>query len=301
MAKCVDERCFWRLYARRPKGGNFWVIQTNPYPHTCIQSVTQVDHPNLTANIIAGAIMKEINDDTTMSIKNVRNLVKAKFPGTDPSYAKLWRGRELAISKIFGTWEGAYNLLPRLFEAIKSTNPGTRYKFLTKPTNQPGVHFFKAVAWAWGPCIDAVKYLRPVISIDAAFLSGRYEGRLLMACGYDAENQLIPLAFGLVKKENLKNWGWFMYFLRQEVVGPNRFCIISDRHKGIKAVFERPQYGWSEENGQVVHRYCLQHVAENLYKKCPDDDLKKIFKKCAAKKKRTSLQRGYAINKKTIP
>jgi hypothetical protein len=178
-----------------------------------------------------------MNEDTTMSIKNVRNLVKAKFPHTDPSYAKLWRGRELAITKIFGTWEGAYNLLPRLLQAIKSSNPGTKYKILSKPTSQPGVHYFKAIAWAWGPCIEAVKYLRPVISIDAAFLSGRYEGRLLMACGYDAENQLIPLAFGLVKKETLKNWGWFMYWLRRDVMGEGKYCVISDRHKAIKAVF----------------------------------------------------------------
>jgi hypothetical protein len=32
------------------------------------------------------------------------------------------------------------------------------------------------------------------------FLSERYEERLLMACGYDAENQLTPLTFALVKK-----------------------------------------------------------------------------------------------------
>ena len=59
---------------------------------------------------------------------------------------------------------------------------------------------FRAVAWAFGPCIAAVNYLRPVISIDACFLSGRYEGRLLIACGYDAENQLLPLAFAIVQK-----------------------------------------------------------------------------------------------------
>jgi hypothetical protein len=56
-----------------------------------------------------------------------------------------------------------------------------------------------------GPCIKAFQYLRSVISIVAAFLSGRYKGRLLMGCGYDAENQLISLAFALVEKENHQN------------------------------------------------------------------------------------------------
>jgi hypothetical protein len=31
-----------------------------------------------------------------------------------------------------------------------------------------------------------------------------------MAYGYDAENQLIPLTFALIEKENIENWGWFM-------------------------------------------------------------------------------------------
>lgn len=282
---CKDQRCFWRLYAVCPKGNNFWTIRTNPYPHTCIQSITRVDHAQLTAKIIAGAIKKEMNEDTTMTIKNVRHLVKAKFPGADPSYAKLWRGRELAIAKIFGTWEGSYALLPRYFNAIQSTNPSMKYAILTTPTNQPEVRYFHAAAWAWGPCIEAVKYIRPVISIDAGFLSGRYEGRLLMACGYDAENQLIPLAFALVEKEDLENWGWFMNWLRREVIGPGKMCVLSDRHKGIKAVFEYPQYGWSEANSEAVHRYCMQHVAENLYSKFPDDNLKKLFKRAASKKK----------------
>jgi hypothetical protein len=43
------------------------------------------------------------------------------------------------------------------------------------------------------------------ISIDAAFLSGFYEGRLLMVCCYDVENQLIPLTFALVERKNLEN------------------------------------------------------------------------------------------------
>jgi MULE transposase domain len=80
-----------------------------------------------------------------------------------------------------------------------------KYNILTDPSIQPEVCYFKCAAWAWGPCIEAFRYLRPVISIDVAFLSGRYEGRLLMACGYDVENQFIPLTFALIEKENLEN------------------------------------------------------------------------------------------------
>ena len=110
-------------------------------------------------------------------------------------------------------------------------------------------------------------YIRPVISIDACFMSGRYEGRLLIACAYDAENQLLPLAFAIVHKEDGENWGFFMQFLRRRVIGEGKFfCVISDQHKGIKYVFDREDYGWSTRTGQCVHRLCMQHVAENLSK-----------------------------------
>jgi hypothetical protein len=49
------------------------------------------------------------------------------------------------------------------------------------------VKIFYRVAWAFGPCIAAWSYLRPDLTIDAGFLSGRYAGKILMACGYDAE------------------------------------------------------------------------------------------------------------------
>jgi MULE transposase domain len=123
--------------------------------------------------------------------------------------------------------------------AIARTTPGTKFKISTCDTSDDNVKMFKSIAWAYGPCIAAFKYLRPVITIDAGFRSDRYKGRLLMACGYDAENKLIPLAFGIVVAENLNNWGWFMRWVRNEVIQTNmKICVISDRHRGIKGVFE---------------------------------------------------------------
>ena len=106
-----------------------------------------------------------------------------------------------------------------------------------------------------------------MISIDACFLSKRYQGRLLVACGYDAENQLLPLAFAIVEKEHSDTWGFFMRWLQLEVTGDGRFfCVISDRHLAIKFVFQDPYLRWYEDTDLCVHRYCAHHVAENLYK-----------------------------------
>ncbi|XP_078170416.1 uncharacterized protein LOC144564689 [Carex rostrata] len=190
----------------------------------------------------------------------VADLCAERYEGIVPKYNKLWRGKELAIARAFGSWEGSYGLIVPLLEAIKRSNPGTQYKIVSKPTTKPGYRFFMRAAWAWGPCIAVVGHLRPVISIDACFLSGRYKGKLLIVTGYDAENQLIPLAFGLVENEDFENWGWFMKWVREFVIGRNRYmCVVSDRHKGIKNVFIQDDLGWCEEKGECAHRYCSQH------------------------------------------
>ena len=60
---------------------------------------------------------------------------------------------------------------------------------------------------------------------------GKYQGTLLIAISYDANNKLVHLAFALVEKENNDSWGWFLRLLRIHVVGPGREVgVISDRH-----------------------------------------------------------------------
>jgi hypothetical protein len=77
-----------------------------------------------------------------------------------------------------------------------------------------------------------------------------------------------------------------MRWVRNEVIQSNmKICVISDRHRGIKGVFERPHLGWS------VHRYYMQHVAENLYKEAgksgkKEDNLRDDFRRRLANKKK---------------
>jgi hypothetical protein len=89
--------------------------------------------------------------------------------------------------------------------AIARATPGTKFKISTCDTSDNNVKIFKSIVWAYGPGITAFKHLRPVITIDAGFLSGRYKGRLLMACGYDVENKIIHLASRIVNAENVDN------------------------------------------------------------------------------------------------
>jgi hypothetical protein len=122
-----------------------------------------------------------------------------------------------------------------------------------------------------------------------------------MACGYDAENQLLPLAFALVEEERFETWGWFMRWLRFEVIGPKFMCVVSDRHMGIKKVFTDRYGGWYEDGGECVHRLCSQHVAENLMRKVHNRKICDIFKILVNKKKPRRFEEYFEFLRRKSP
>jgi hypothetical protein len=207
--KCRDDFCKFRLSAKSKGLSESWIITKQAIPHGCKVSATRADHCQLTAEMIGLAIDDTIRRDVCAPINHIRDVVKKAYKNVTPKYNKLWRGRELAIANMFGSWENSYNLLIPLLEAIQRNNPGSKYCVTSTPIADETDRQFNQAAWAYGPCIAALPFLRPVISIDACFMSGRYQGRLLMACMYDAENQLLPLAFAIVEKESAENWGFF--------------------------------------------------------------------------------------------
>jgi hypothetical protein len=51
--------------------------------------------------MIASAIQRELVDDMTLTIKIICALLRLKFSGINPSYSKIWRDREEAITQNF--------------------------------------------------------------------------------------------------------------------------------------------------------------------------------------------------------
>jgi MULE transposase domain len=76
---------------------------------------------------------------------------------------------------------------------------------------------------------------------------------MLVTCGFDVEDQMVPIAFALVDTENNKFWEDFMKFVHREVVGSRVVTVPSDRHKSILRVFSQPDLGWCIQDGQAFH------------------------------------------------
>ena len=87
---------------------------------------------------------------------------------------------------------------------------------------------------------------------------------LLVACGIDANDKVIPLAWALVLVpiENEVWWTWFLGYLKHciSISESEDYIFISDREKGmataVPAVFDKS-----------IHLHCCQHIADNLQKR----------------------------------
>jgi hypothetical protein len=68
--------------------------------HVFKRLLVQIMH-NLTVKIIVGAIKRELAEDMTLTIKTICALLRVKLLGVNPSYSKIWRGHEEAITHFF--------------------------------------------------------------------------------------------------------------------------------------------------------------------------------------------------------
>ncbi|KAL5556575.1 hypothetical protein UlMin_038811 [Ulmus minor] len=137
--------------------------------------------------------------------------MKRKF-GVDISYSVAWRGRECAYDNLrLGTPEQSYKLLPGYLHMLMDTNTGSVVNLEVSNGNR-----FQYLFIAFAASIHGFSYCRPVISIDATHLKGKYRGVLFIAVCHDANQQIFPLAFGVGDSENDASWtfhGICMYHL----------------------------------------------------------------------------------------
>ena len=78
---------------------------------------------------------------------------------------------------------------------------------------------------------------RKIIHLDGTFLKWRMSGMLLVACGRDPNDQMFPIAWGIVDCENGPNWMWFLEHLMHDLdLGAgNGLTLGSDQQKGLIA------------------------------------------------------------------
>lgn len=146
----------------------------------------------------------------------------------------LYKVKSLTKEQLHGGFSESYSLLPAYAEMIKQTNPGS-YALVTWTGSSSHVApRFKACFFSFAAQVRGfLRGCRPIIGFDGTYLSGFYKGTLLTAVSIDRNNEIFPIAYGIVDKESIQSWGYFFRNLRllfvKEGVHKDDWTFISDR------------------------------------------------------------------------
>nr|GEX83666.1 hypothetical protein [Tanacetum cinerariifolium] len=97
------------------------------------------------------------------------------------SYKRTW-GEHIALNMLNGSHEDSFAQLPYYWHNLKLANEGT-------------VTHIKINIRSF------IRYMWPLIIIDAAYLKGRYKETNLVAVGMDGNNQIVPIVVGVTQGE----------------------------------------------------------------------------------------------------
>ncbi|XP_052110145.1 uncharacterized protein LOC107464691 [Arachis duranensis] len=136
----------------------------------------------------------------------------------------------------------------------------------------PGVDLrprFERVYVMLDACRRSFMACRPMIGLDGCFLKIPYGGWLLIAMGWDPNDQILPIAYAVFEAETKDSWTWFLQHLCNDLgVDKIRTCtFMSDQQKGLVPTFEELLPG-------VDHRFCVRHLYANFKKRYTGIQLK---------------------------
>jgi len=148
------------------------------------------------------------------------------------SISKLKRAKALVMKKALDSMKGQYNRLYDYQVELLRSNTGSTVIVVKDP------EFEEPIFQRMYICLDALKKgfiagCRKVVGLDGCFFKGAITGELLCAIGRDANNQMYPIAWAVVERENNDSWDWFCDLLFKDIqVGDGSgWVFISDQQK----------------------------------------------------------------------
>ncbi|KAL8554989.1 hypothetical protein ACS0TY_002973 [Phlomoides rotata] len=252
-AKCLDPTCKWMIHTLLRKNEQSYQIRNLDLTHTCAPSKKL---KSLTSSWLMERFLQRFQSDPKRSVSVFKEDAMYDMK-CEVSRQQAYRAKSLALLKIGGDPEAQYAKLWSYAGEIRKTNPGSSMIIGTEVNN--GVtQFSKAYV-----CFDAMKRgfvagCRPIIGVDGCHLKSKYGGVLLTAVGVDGNNNLYPLAYAVVDKENGEIWEWFLSVLKADLNLKNdEITFMSDKQKGLIQAMEAVFPG-------VDHRFCVRHMHNNL-------------------------------------
>ncbi|XP_026416014.1 uncharacterized protein LOC113311389 [Papaver somniferum] len=231
--------------------------------HTCGTGV-KLRSPKVSKKLVHNLIHDRVMHNPLIKPREIEDYIKVGA-GVNIKYHHAYHGLEQSHHEIFGNDVKSYSDLVWWVNSLKETNPGSYVDFQFNDATQTFERLFIAI----GACIEGYRLCRPMIFVDATFLTGRFRGTLMAATCLNGNQGFYPLAFALVPEEDVDNWDWFMRNL-SNIVDDRPITFMSDRHEGLLRSI--PKHFPTSHHG-----YCYYHLQGNLPIRKSDDKYKEVM------------------------
>ena len=101
-------------------------IKRNPHEHDC-QAASRVGVcVGITQLWVCDKVLDWLKEDPNLRIKELTRRLKAEYKVTVP-YRRMYKGKNLAMDKLFGHWDKSFDNLFRLKAQIEESSPGSSF------------------------------------------------------------------------------------------------------------------------------------------------------------------------------
>lgn len=210
----------------------------------------------MTARRIAEKYEKFIIANPSWSFASMKQTVQEEM-FADVNISKLKKAKAMVMHKALDAMKGQYQRIYDYQLELLRSNPGSTVIVHKEKDVEPPTFQRMYI------CLDALKRgflagCRRVVGLDGCFFKGTTIGELLVAIGRDANNQMYPIAWAVVERENNDSWDWFcdLLFRDLQVGDGSEWVFISDQQKGVLNAVEK----WAP---LAEHRNCARHIYAN--------------------------------------
>ena len=237
------------------------------FPYHCGTLAPTIVHGRARKQRVKGKV--EPNVDHVSAVKEAdpvpRDVMKAaaSLAGEQLSYNQSFRAIRTAFRDRWHQESASFEMISPYLQKFASLNPGTTIGY-------EGDLDFNLERFFVCPGImkTTLRYVRPVMSLDACHLKSKWRGTMYVASVKTGCDRIYPVAMAIAREnENEDGWTWFLELLHSAVeilvmehpratVFCKYFSFISDRQKGLinalRKVFPNNH-----------SYYCAIHIARN--------------------------------------
>jgi len=124
---------------------------------------------NATKNWICEKVKDFLIDDATLKADALQKKIKERYK-VHISYKRVYMGKILALSQLYGDWDSSFNNLYRFKAQAESCSPASIVNIEHHTIN--GKIRFRRMFFALKPCLDGfLNGCRPYLAVDSTFLT----------------------------------------------------------------------------------------------------------------------------------